>query len=338
MRPTALSVGRRDDHPPAAGHDLLPAADRARAGPTSRRTRRSSGRPAGAASPARRAASMRTHRRGAVARSSSPRIAMTCTPSASCSRISNGWLAGVAVRLDASRRHCSPSVASAPMSLASLDGLIGPAEEARIPVTDEGLLRGDGAFEVMRLYGGRPFALARPPRPPAALRRGPAARGRPRRARGRDRRAARGERRRPTRCCASSSPAAAGGSRSSSRCPARPPIARVATITFAPGRILDGLKTLSYAGNMLAGPARQGARLRRGAVRPRRTAACSRARRGRSSGSRAASSSRRRSRTASSPRSRARGCSRSATSRSARARSTTSAPPRRRSSPRPCAR
>ena len=28
-----------------------------------------------------------------------------------------------------------------------------------IPVTDEGLLRGDGVFEVVRLYGGRPFAL-----------------------------------------------------------------------------------------------------------------------------------------------------------------------------------
>ena len=35
--------------------------------------------------------------------------------------------------------------------------------------------------------------------------------------------------------------------------PERPPVARVATITYAPGRILDGLKTLSYAGNMLAG-------------------------------------------------------------------------------------
>jgi len=42
--------------------------------------------------------------------------------------------------------------------LASVDGAIGPAEEARIPVSDEGLLRGDGAFEVMRLYQGRPFA------------------------------------------------------------------------------------------------------------------------------------------------------------------------------------
>lgn len=34
-----------------------------------------------------------------------------------------------------------------------------PAAQARIPVTDEGLLRGDGVFEVVRLYGGEPFAL-----------------------------------------------------------------------------------------------------------------------------------------------------------------------------------
>ena len=31
--------------------------------------------------------------------------------------------------------------------------------QAMIPVTDEGLIRGDGAFEVIRLYGGRPYAL-----------------------------------------------------------------------------------------------------------------------------------------------------------------------------------
>src|SRR3954464_13231580 len=43
--------------------------------------------------------------------------------------------------------------------LASLDGAIGPVAETRIPVTDEGLLRGDGGFEVVRLYGGRPFAM-----------------------------------------------------------------------------------------------------------------------------------------------------------------------------------
>src|SRR5262245_57260123 len=43
--------------------------------------------------------------------------------------------------------------------LAILDGAVMPASEAVIPATDEGLLRGDGGFEVIRLYGGRPFAL-----------------------------------------------------------------------------------------------------------------------------------------------------------------------------------
>ena len=45
-------------------------------------------------------------------------------------------------------------------SLASLDGEIMLASAARIPATDEGLLRGDGVFEVIRLYDGRPFAMA----------------------------------------------------------------------------------------------------------------------------------------------------------------------------------
>src|SRR6266542_3497564 len=43
--------------------------------------------------------------------------------------------------------------------LAILDGTIMDAAQARIPVTDDGFLRGDGVFEVIRLYGGRPFAL-----------------------------------------------------------------------------------------------------------------------------------------------------------------------------------
>src|SRR5262249_34931403 len=47
-----------------------------------------------------------------------------------------------------------------PMSFfASLDGAIAPVEQTHIPVSDEGLLRGDGGFEVTRLYAGRPFAL-----------------------------------------------------------------------------------------------------------------------------------------------------------------------------------
>src|ERR671918_633989 len=54
------------------------------------------------------------------------------------------------------------SIASAEMparTLTSVDGRITGTSEARIPADDDGLLRGDGVFEVIRLYGGRPFAL-----------------------------------------------------------------------------------------------------------------------------------------------------------------------------------
>ncbi len=138
------------------------------------------------------------------------------------------------------------------MSLASLDGQIAPADDLRIPVTDEGLLRGDGAFEVMRLYGGRPFAL--------------------RDHLDRLRRSCEGLRLDADHGALESELAALldasgpvegllrvvvtrGGRRIAivEPLPHRPPVSRVATVTFAPGRILDGLKTLSYAGNMLAG-------------------------------------------------------------------------------------
>jgi branched-chain amino acid aminotransferase len=136
--------------------------------------------------------------------------------------------------------------------LASVDGAIGPAEEARIPVTDEGLTRGDGAFEVMRLYGGRPFALeehlTRLDGTCAGLRLEY------------DREAVRAE------SVALLERAGdvdgllrvvltRGGRRilTVEPLPQRPPVARVATVTYSPTRVLDGLKTLSYAGNMLAG-------------------------------------------------------------------------------------
>jgi branched-chain amino acid aminotransferase len=45
------------------------------------------------------------------------------------------------------------------MHLASVDGSLVPLEEARIPVVDDGFLRGDGVFEVVRVYAGRPFVL-----------------------------------------------------------------------------------------------------------------------------------------------------------------------------------
>jgi branched-chain amino acid aminotransferase len=43
--------------------------------------------------------------------------------------------------------------------LASVDGTITPTGEAVVPLRDDGLYRGDGAFEVIRIYGGRLFAL-----------------------------------------------------------------------------------------------------------------------------------------------------------------------------------
>ena len=41
-----------------------------------------------------------------------------------------------------------------------MDGRIGPAAEATVSIMDDGLIRGDGAFEMLKLYEGRPFALA----------------------------------------------------------------------------------------------------------------------------------------------------------------------------------
>jgi branched-chain amino acid aminotransferase len=43
--------------------------------------------------------------------------------------------------------------------LASVDGRVTPTAEATIGLKDDGVYRGDGAFEVIRLYQGRPFAL-----------------------------------------------------------------------------------------------------------------------------------------------------------------------------------
>jgi branched-chain amino acid aminotransferase len=136
--------------------------------------------------------------------------------------------------------------------LASVDGAIGPSEEARIPVTDEGLTRGDGGFEVMRLYAGRPFAydehMTRLGTTCAGLRLDY------------DEDALRGE---IAALLEVAGPAEGllrvivtrGGRRilTVEPLPVRPPVARVATVTYSPTRVLDGLKTLSYAANMLAG-------------------------------------------------------------------------------------
>jgi branched-chain amino acid aminotransferase len=56
-------------------------------------------------------------------------------------------------------RRRSSLVAVPIRELASVDGEITPTREASVPLPDDGLYRGDGVFEVVRLYGGRPFAL-----------------------------------------------------------------------------------------------------------------------------------------------------------------------------------
>ena len=46
-------------------------------------------------------------------------------------------------------------------SLASVNGIITPAEEARVCVLDNGFTYGDSVYEVLRTYGGRPFEPGR---------------------------------------------------------------------------------------------------------------------------------------------------------------------------------
>ena len=52
-----------------------------------------------------------------------------------------------------------PRAPMPPIELASVDGSISPTAETLIPLRDDGLYRGDGAFEVLRLYGGRPYTF-----------------------------------------------------------------------------------------------------------------------------------------------------------------------------------
>jgi branched-chain amino acid aminotransferase len=135
---------------------------------------------------------------------------------------------------------------------ASVDGAITPADEAMIPVTDEGLLRGDGGFEVLRVYGGRPFAMddhiARLGRTCAGLRLETDLDALRAEAYALLDHAAEPE-------CLLRLVVTRGGRRIAivEPLPVRPASARVATITYAPTRVMNGLKTLSYAANMLAG-------------------------------------------------------------------------------------
>jgi branched-chain amino acid aminotransferase len=135
--------------------------------------------------------------------------------------------------------------------LASVDGAISPTAEARIPLKDDGLYRGDGAFEVIRLYAGRAFALGdhidRLERSAAAIELGF------------DRVALEGE----VEALLSVAGDADGqlrlivtrGGRRIAATEPLPPHAetlRLATVTYSPSVILNGVKSLSYAANMEA--------------------------------------------------------------------------------------
>ena len=135
--------------------------------------------------------------------------------------------------------------------LASVDGTVTPTAEAMVPMKDDGLYRGDGAFEVIRLYAGKPFALVdhldRLERSGKAIELGF------------DRPALERE------IAALLEQAGAvdgqlrlivtrGGRRiaATEPIPAHAETLSLATVTYAPTVILDGVKSLSYAANMQA--------------------------------------------------------------------------------------
>ena len=153
------------------------------------------------------------------------------------------------------------------MNLASVDGTIGPAAEARRspPPTRACCAATASSRSCACTRGGRSRSTTHLARfgtlgqQPAPGRRH---RGRARRARTRcSRRPARS-----TPCCGSS--LTRGGHRlAADRAAARHlPAIRLGYVTYAPPRILDGIKSLSYAGNMLATRLAKERGLRRGAA------------------------------------------------------------------------
>jgi len=135
--------------------------------------------------------------------------------------------------------------------LAILDGTVMDVAQAQIPVTDEGLLRGDGVFEVVRLYNGAPYGLEehleRMARSAATLRLAfdiDAVRDDAEKLLELSEPADRALRLLVTR----------GGRRIGiiEDLHPMPDTVALATVTYTPTRVLDGVKSLSYAANMLA--------------------------------------------------------------------------------------
>jgi len=139
--------------------------------------------------------------------------------------------------------------------LACLDGRIAPAADTAIPATDEGFLRGDGVFEVIRVYDGVPFALAdhlaRLERSTTNLRLGWSA---PRSDLERDVAELLDARGGADFDGCLRIVLTRGGRRLllTEALPAMPEQVRVAFVEYCPTRLLDGVKSLSYAANMLA--------------------------------------------------------------------------------------
>ncbi len=163
--------------------------------------------------------------------------------------------ARAASRCNSARVESASQPPAAVEELASVDGRLLPASEASVAATDEGFLRGDGAFEVIRVYRGRPFALAehldRLEHSAAGLR---LERGAPR---------ADLEREVPELLTERGADAfdgclrvvlTRGGRRIllTEPLPPSPEQTRLGLVTYAPTRVLDGIKSLSYGANMLA--------------------------------------------------------------------------------------
>jgi len=148
-------------------------------------------------------------------------------------------------------------MASATKELASVDGRISPTGEATVPLRDDGLYRGDGAFEVIRVYGGKLFALDdhldRLERSAAAIQLEF------------DRNALEGEIEALLGAAGDADGqlrliVTRGGRRIAATEPLPPHAETVslATVTYCPSVILNGVKSLSYAANMQATRLAQG--------------------------------------------------------------------------------
>ncbi len=135
--------------------------------------------------------------------------------------------------------------------LASVDGKVTATAEATIGLKDDGLYRGDGAFEVIRLYDGRPFALGdhldRLGRSSAAI----------------ELSFDRGALEREIQALLATAGPVDGQlrlivTRGGRRIAATEPVPehsetlRLATVTYTPTIILNGVKSLAYAANMQA--------------------------------------------------------------------------------------